>query len=124
MGKSVYIKTDEGVITSDVQATLITFTMPEVVNVRLIELSLLPDSAFMSYGKMKIEIGGISHELDPQKLKQSLTIPLSTFNDEQTIDGKIVKGVVLNPGDTVKVLGNSDGTNEVKIDATLVGEVL
>ena len=124
MGKSVYIKTDEGVVTSTTQTTLITFTMPEIVNVRLIELSLLPDSAFTSYGKVKIEIGGISHELTPQKLKSSLTIPLNTFNDEQTIDGKIVRGVVLNPGDTVKVLGNSDGTNEVKIDATLVGEVL
>lgn len=115
MGGAPYFEVLEGSTASANLQALITFTIPtDGVPVRLLELGLLPDSLFQSYGTFQLLVNGQTRMTTPQRLRNSLNVPFWSFSEK----------VVLNPGDKVEIKGKSDGTNTVLLSASLLGEVL
>ena len=106
--------------------TLIKFTINATNPVRITEISLLPDSAFQTYGKFALKISGLGQiPITPQPLKATLTIDTSKFEFKRKLaDGSEVKGFVMLPNETIEILAQSDGTNTVSISAMIVGEEL
>jgi|GEM_PF-2589743 len=144
MGKAIYFEVKEASTNSANIQDLITFTIPTPSPVVLKELSILPDSAFTSYGTFSITVAGQTQITTPQRLRNSLTIPFWTFEESNKGDGdngvisdfasaikRVIavllgrkKGIMLMPNEKVEIKATSDGTNTVLLSCSLVGEVV
>ncbi len=124
MGKGIYFKVLKASVSSSNYEKVLTFKMPSPSPIRIIDISFSPDAVFSSTGKFGLTVGGQTNETEGQSLPSSLTLPVGDFRNEVTLsDGKKVKGLVLNPGDTIDIsASNSSGTGV--LTAVVTGEIV
>jgi hypothetical protein len=121
-----YFDLANGSTNSSRLVSIITFKIKATNPVRITEISLLPDSAFQTYGKFALRISGLGQiPTQPQDLKATLTIDFSKFEFKTKLaNGEEVKGFVMLPNETIEILAQSDGTNTISMSAMVVGEEL
>jgi hypothetical protein len=124
MGKGIYLKVQKASVSSANYQKVLTFTIPAPSPIRIVDISLSPDAVFSSTGKFGLSIGGQTNETSGQSLPSALDIPIGEFRNEETLpDGKKVKGLILNTGDTIEIFAsNSSGTGA--ITAVVLGEIV
>ena len=98
--------------------------MPSPSPIRIIDISLNPDTVFQGSGIFGLVIGGQSSNASGQVLPTALDIPTWAFQNETILpDGRKVKGLILNPGDTIDIFAAcSSGTG--LLTAVVTGEIL
>ncbi len=124
MGNGIYFKVNEANVNSSKFQKVLIFQIPAPSPIRIIDISLHPNSTFAESGKFSLVIGGQTNNESGQPLPTALSIPAWSFQNEIKLsDGRKVKGLILNPGDTIEILAScSSGTGVITAEVT--GEIL
>lgn len=124
MGKGIYFQVKQASVSSANLQKVLEFKMPAPSPIRILDISLSPDTTFQGSGTFNLIIGGQTNETSGQPLPSALDIPTWSFQDEIVLpDGKKAKGLILNPGDTIEIFGAcSSGTGI--LTAVVLGEVI
>jgi hypothetical protein len=123
-GQGIYFKVEEASVSDAGFTKRLSFKVPAGNPLRILEISLSPDTNFIASGTFGLVVGGQTNETSGSKLPQSITIPLWAFQREVTLpNGKKEKGLILNPGETIEIYGAcSSGTG--LLTASVLGEII
>lgn len=124
MGNGIYFEVKQASISSSNFQKVLSFQIPAPSPIRIVDISLNPNSIFAESGTFNLVVGGQTNNASGQSLPTALSIPVWSFqNIIKLPDGKEVKGLILNPGDTIEVFGAcSSGTGVITAEVT--GEIL
>jgi len=114
MTKGIYFEIDQASVNNTNLETVLTFVINGPSPVRIVDLSLTPDSTFAGSGEFNLIIGGLTSSSGSQKLPNSLDVPFWALSD---------KGLVLLPGEKIEILAScSSGTGLLTVN--VMGEVI